>query len=217
MYEPEVTRLFERTLRGGMVVVDVGAYIGYYTVLASRLVGASGRIYAFEPNPLAVEYLKRNIEGNSCRNVVAIAMAVLDKSERAHLVSDPAGPESFIVRADTTGVQSLDVPTVSLDEFAEGEGWPAIDLVKMDIEGSEVPALRGMRRLSDRSSKLQLIVEYNPPAMARAGLARDSLRDVLVELGFRRCYVIERGMQLVEGDILPSVNAVSNLFLTKSL
>src|SRR5207249_1812032 len=113
------------------------------------------------------------------------------------------------------GQPSPIVNAVSLDDFAELEGWSRVDVIKMDIEGSEERALRGMRNLSKRSSDLRLIMEFNPMAMDRAGVSREILRIQLRELGFRHSFVIERGMRSLEPDILPSARAVCNLLFTK--
>ncbi len=216
LFQRDETKLFQRLTRPGMTFVDVGAYVGYFTILASGLVGASGRVYAFEPDGFAYEYLVRNIHSNHCVNVVAINRAASASAGSVALMRDPRGPESFITNAPFDGA-SLMAETVTLDSFVEGEGWPTIDVVKMNIEGSELPALIGMREVSRRNPGLQLIMEFNPTAMQRAGVSREELAATLVQLGFRRGQVVERDLSVISGgDLLPKGSAVYNILLTKS-
>lgn len=79
VYEPKTTSLFKKVIREGDIVVDVGAHIGYYTLLASRLVGDTGKVYAFEPEPRNYDLLLKNLELNNVKNVVAIKKAVSNK------------------------------------------------------------------------------------------------------------------------------------------
>ena len=138
-------------LRPGQTFVDVGAYVGYFTVLASGLVGADGRVYAFEPDRLAYDFLTKNIQLNDCSNAVPVNKAVSDSVAAASLVRDPKGPESFITRDPREG-HVIPIETLTLDSFFAIEGWPAIHVIKMNIEGSELQALRGMTETSRRNS-----------------------------------------------------------------
>src|SRR5689334_5897732 len=87
VFERDVLAYVSRVLKAGMTVVDLGANIGYYTLLASRLVGPSGVVYAFEPDPLMFEYLTGNVARNRCGNVIAVDVAVTDRIGRAPFVS----------------------------------------------------------------------------------------------------------------------------------
>jgi FkbM family methyltransferase len=215
LFQHDETRLFERLAHPGMTVVDVGAYAGYFTLLGARLVGASGRVVAFEPEPEAFQYLLGNVEANDCRNVVAVRKAVSDGASTATLMRDPVGPESFLTNSTDPG-QGVLVETISLDEYFEEQNWPAVHLIKMNIEGWELPALKGMRELSKRNPALQLIIEFNPMAMTRGGISREELGRTLAELGFRRGQIVERGLKVVPApELLPTGSAVYNIFLTK--
>ena len=215
MFQQDETRLIERLTRPGMTVVDVGAYAGYFTLLGARLVGASGRVVAFEPEPQAFQYLVGNVEANDCRNVVAVRKAVSDGASTATLMRDPVGPESFLT-SGTDPAHGVIVQTVSLDKYFEDQNWPAVHLIKMNIEGWELPALKGMRELSKRNPALQLIIEFNPMAMTRGAISREELSRTLAELGFRHGQIVERGMKVLPApELLPTGSAVYNIFLTK--
>lgn len=219
LYETDVTKLFKAIVREGMVVVDLGASIGYYTLLASRLIGPSGRVYAFEPNPRSCAYLLRNIDANGCSNVVAIEKAASDKTGLASLVRDRVSDDESWLSASSPSPDSVGVETVTLDTFFAKEGWPSIGLIKMDIEGSEKATLEGMRGLSRRNPHMQLIMEFNLNALHRASATREALAAVLLELGFRSGYIIEQGSRpfsVTEAlEVLPKSGAIHNLLLHK--
>jgi FkbM family methyltransferase len=213
LFQSDETRLFERMIRPGMTFLDVGAYVGYFTILASTWVGPKGRVYAFEPDTLAYSYLVKNIEANRCANAVAINKAAADRAATAGLVRDPKGPESFLTPTPSAGSP---VETVTLDSVLETVNWPVVDVIKMNIEGSELFALRGMREISQRNPALNLVMEINPTAMARVGTSREALEAELVGLGFHRCQIVERDLaDLPSGELVPRDAAVYNVLLTK--
>lgn len=215
LYEPEITRLVETTVKPGMTFVDAGANVGYYTLIAARLVGVTGRIYAFEPDPLNYSYLLQNLETNGCRCVTTVPTALSGTTGRTRFIRDTRGAEGFVT--SDRGVQNaLDVPTVTLDDFFGGEGWPAIHIMKMDIEGSEKSALEGMRELSRRNPQMRLILELNTPAIVRSGNTVHDVTEVLRALGFLTAYVIEDGYRpfSIDSD-LPRAQATYNLLVLK--
>lgn len=214
-YEQEVTRLFEKLVTEGMTVVDIGAFCGYYTLLASRLVGTYGRVYAFEPDPQNYRYLLKNIEVNGCGNVVAVNKAISSSTGSGVLAVHREADHHWLAPRSASGA-AMAVPTVTLDDFFAGEGWPKVDLVKMDIEGGEKAALEGIRELSRRNPQLQLVMEFDLANLRRAGASREGLATVLQELGFRHGYIIERGMKPFSvAQAFPRSHAVYNLLLKK--
>lgn len=214
VYEREVTALVQDTLNQGMSMVDVGAFCGYYTVLASRLVGNSGRVYAFEPAPDAYQYLKRNIASNDCRNVTASDEAVSDEVGTAAFA--PIEKARGFLSSHTLDHSSLMVQTVTLDSFFSDAEWPQVDLIKIDVEGGEKAVLGGMRELSRRNPHLRLIMEFSLFNMGRSGVSCEDLTAVLQELGFRSGFIIEQGMKPFSVvDAFPRSRAFYDLLLTK--
>ncbi len=210
LYEKELTDLIEAFVKPGMTVVDLGANVGYYSVLASRLVGTSGRVYAFEPDPDAYQYLRRNVELNACANVILVNKAVSIRDTVADFI--PRQFERGFLSDLPTGQASIRVQTVRLDAFLASAGWPPVDLVKMDIEGSETEALQGMRELASRNPRMRLIVELNVSAMRRVGGSPEALTTALNRLGFETAYVIERRLKpLPLNETLPRSRFVYNL------
>jgi FkbM family methyltransferase len=135
-YEYRQRRLFERTVAEGSVVFDVGANVGYYTLLASVLAGPAGHVVAFEPVPGNLAYLRRHLSLNAVRNVTVVEAAVADEP----------GQRTFQTFSSQGGQLreggDLQVQCVSLDAAVAG-GLPKPDVIKMDIEGAEVDGLRG--------------------------------------------------------------------------
>src|SRR5262249_41087030 len=143
-YEPATSRVIEALLRPGDTFLDIGANIGYFTLLASRRVGKAGLVFAFEPVPQTRENLLRNVRLNCATNVVV----------REEAVADSTGEDSFFLGPpDHSGISSLrsllnasgvlKIRKTRLDDLLPP--GTRVDLIKIDIEGAEYHALRGMR------------------------------------------------------------------------
>jgi FkbM family methyltransferase len=137
-YEYSKRTLFERTVKENSVVFDAGAHVGLYTLLASQLVGPNGQVFAFEPLPANLRYLREHLRLNRIRNVTVLDAAVSDRSGSTFF---DEGPNRFMGRMSSAG--RLPVPTVSIDELVARRRLPPPDYIKMDIEGSEVLGLSG--------------------------------------------------------------------------
>lgn len=137
-YEKTKQDLFAQIVSPGDVVFDVGAHVGFYTLLASKLTGESGQVIAFEPVPRNLVYLREHLRLNQIKNVKIIAAAVSDAEDDRWFKN---GASSTMGRLCSTG--DFKVRTVSLDAlFARGE-IPIPSVIKMDIEGGEYQALLG--------------------------------------------------------------------------
>ena len=144
-WEPEVVKAISAEVQRGSVVADIGAHIGYYTLLLARLVGPQGIVYAFEPVPENFEALSENIRLNHCDWAKPLQMAVLEHAGHVE-VSVPAGepfPETASV-ARGQGGQRKSFGTISVDEFV-AESHAPISFIKLDAEGAEEQILRGAR------------------------------------------------------------------------
>jgi len=223
-YEPGTTRLFQEIVKPGMMVVDIGAHVGYYTLLAAKLVGPTGKVYAFEPEQDNHAILLKNIELNRYDNVAAARMAVSDRrgSSTIYLTALDSGRHSMY-RHGLPERGSAPVETTTVDSFLESEGWPRVDLIKIDVEGAEVDVLDGMPQLLEKSGQLKLIVEFNPALLQSAGVAPLQFLGRLASPGWR-VYLIDDAkgpLPLAEGDapsladrLLAAENSV-NLFCTR--
>lgn len=182
-WEPEMTREFEAAVRPGMTVLDLGANIGYHSILASRLVGPRGRVLAFEPDPANLELLRRNIQANGCTNVEVFPCAVGPREGTVdlNLCDSNTGSHSTVyIPQGTRG--TVTVRMVRLDDFLPAE---KPDVVKMDIEGSEAGALDGMVRLLGDNRLKAVFIECNPYILSRLGSSKDELLGRLRSRGFK--------------------------------
>lgn len=145
-YEDREVELFAAAIGPGMTVADVGANIGVYTLVAAREAGATGRVYAFEPDPANFDLLTRNVALNGYSNVVAVRAAVSSRTGTTRLFRDAAnlGLHSLDERNVTEGVEPIPVRTVCLDDFTEEQGR-RIDVLKLDVQGAEALVLAGAR------------------------------------------------------------------------
>lgn len=158
-YEWVGRRVLRRLLRAGDVFVDCGAHVGFMTLAAARCVGPAGRVIAFEPMPETAERLGQNIRLNGLTNVEVIAKAVSDRSGTAALHSFHEGDAKDVSlgRLDGKTVRrQTPVQTVRLDEAIQ----PPVRLIKLDVEGAELAALRGGRGLL-AACRPHMLIELN--------------------------------------------------------
>jgi FkbM family methyltransferase len=216
-FEPETTRCLLGLLKPGQVFVDIGAHIGYYTLLGARAVGPEGHVYAFEPAPANLPLLTRNIRANGYEDrVTVIPKAVLNSPGRVQLFLDPEDTGSnSLFTVSPTSEESVNVEATTLGEFFGRAGWPAVHLMKMDIEGSEKAALEGMRELSIRNPRLRLIMEFFPRNLDAADVTPELLFGVLRELGFTRISVIAKNLVPVKTpeDVLHAAPKVRQFYV----
>jgi len=179
-----LTPLMKSEIKPGMTVLDLGANVGFYSLLAAKLVGETGRVVSFEPAPDSYALLLRNVTLNGYQNVHALQIAVSDKS----------GPVSLFLNKHSSGRHNIYdhygqkqgvvlVDAVSLDDFFKGEDTP-IHFIKMDIEGAEMAAIRGMSHTIKRNKSLRLVAEFNPNFLSRVGVEPEELLSLLTEYGF---------------------------------
>ncbi len=140
-YEFDKQQLFQEYVKPGMVIYDVGANAGFYTLLGSVLTGNSGKVFAFEPVPRNIFYIKKHLELNKIDNTVVVGKAVSDKITKLKF-SLSTNPSMGHISEEG----EIEVETITLDEFIQ-QGNPPPDLIKMDIEGAEFEALIGVREL----------------------------------------------------------------------
>jgi FkbM family methyltransferase len=156
-HEPGVQRALTALLSPGMVFWDVGAHIGYLTLVASRLVASSGKVHAFEPVPKNLARLRTNLELNATTNVAIHDLAIFDR-EGEFSLHDPGSSLQWTLLADTAVTSTtINVPCTTLDVISQRCDSPHI--IKVDVEGAEVAVLRGAKNLLERLRPI-LIVEF---------------------------------------------------------
>jgi FkbM family methyltransferase len=186
MYEPEQTAWFKQCLRSGDTFVDVGASFGYYTTLASTLVGLSGRVFAFEPSPLASKVIEETIVDAAIQNVTLTKAAVGGRSGGAVLFLPTTRylHSPSILQSDPEFVP-LEIAVVALDQFEPLEDVPRIKLVKIDVEGYEPDVLEGMANLIKAGRVENIICEFNSGWLHRNSTTAKQLLERFMDLGYK--------------------------------
>lgn len=179
VYEPSVWQRFTNDARAGDVVVDVGAFIGLYTIALAKRVGSRGAVIAFEPDPTNFAWLQRHVALNHVEPTVTLLCAA---------VADRAGEAGFLSRHNESHLGSvqdggLTVPVTTLDEAFPRQ---RVDLLKVDVEGYEEQVLRGgIRLLSDAArGPRTMYIEVHPYAWQGVGSSSESLLRLLDTCGF---------------------------------
>ena len=202
IWEPETTKLIKNIIHEGDVGIDLGANIGYFTMLMANLVGTSGKIFSFEPEPQNFEILQKNIKQNHLKNVVANQSAIGDINGKIklYLSNTNAGwhkvfPKQFIDYEVSD--KNIDVKICSLDkEFIDKK----IDFIKMDIEGYEWNAIKGGKKILQEKHDVKLIFEFLPMALRANNVKPDTVLTYLLDIGFH-IYAIDENMRLLDFSI----------------
>ncbi|MEZ5399834.1 MAG: FkbM family methyltransferase [Bryobacteraceae bacterium] len=168
--EPGLTRFFEATVRPGMIVADVGANVGFFTLLAARLTGGQGRVHSFEPTPATAAILEDNVQVNGFREsgIVAVhrqAVSARRGNARLTVFENDSGHNTLYWPGGNES--AVEVETVTLDEALAAE--PRVDFVKIDTEGAEPAVLAGMDRILAANPSIRIAVEFAPSNLHRAG------------------------------------------------
>lgn len=187
-YEPETREVIEGALGPGMTFVDLGAHIGFLTLLAAKQVGPDGCVYAFEPIAATADLLAANVAANGLGDVVtSVRLAVSDEpKDLVFAISREHSVSNKMARAVVTAEETMTLRATSLDAYFEELGWPSVDLIKMDVEGAELDAMRGMRELSARNARMKLIFEFHYANLEQMNISASQLFDELAKLGFTR-------------------------------
>jgi FkbM family methyltransferase len=176
-YEPQETRTARRLLKPGMTFVDAGANAGHFTFLAASLVGPSGRVLAFEPDPMLAERLAATAPPNT-----RVFPHALGREYATKTLSIP--PVSFgnrdPVLVELPGHEHVRVKVAPLDAVVDG----TVDLLKLDVEGHEAEVLAGATRLLAAGRIRAVLCEFNDHWLRTRGTTADRLWDTLLGLGF---------------------------------
>jgi len=193
-YEPETVPLFYRLAERANVTFDIGAYVGYFTLLAAHA-NPSGRTYAFEPMPAIFERLQRHIKLNQLTNAEAFLNAAGEKDGVSDFFHIPEGLPTcsslsldYMHRAGLAGqVQSSRVSVITLDRFVREKNIGSVDLMKIDTEGTEHEVLRGMNETLLRHHP-DIVCEVLPGRGAE-----EPLEQILRHLGYRFYHLTPKG------------------------
>lgn len=196
-YEPHLERLMHHLGLRGSVCLDIGANIGVHTLTMSGLAGASGRVFAFEPEAHNHRLLGQNLRLNDITNVVLERCVVSDREGVCQLKLSPVNyGDHRVASAAPADWQTQDVPMTTIDASLRHLPDHAVRFVKIDVQGHELNVLRGMKETLDRNPDVIMVIEVSPGLLGEAGTSATELMGRLSEWGFT-------GWELLEHRIIP--------------
>lgn len=204
--DPEIWEFVRSRLREGAVFVDAGANIGTYALPAAQLVGPSGRVVAFEAHPHTYAYLARNAAANGVPWLTALNRALGEEEGEIEMEFQAANPGETHIRAAGPRGGGARVPMTTLDAAMAELGLPRMDYLKIDVEGFELPVLRGARAIIAASPGVVIQTELQERHAARYGHRIEDIAALLGELGLRPHELTEEGrLKRLEGRLVGDV------------
>ncbi len=201
-YEKDTTDLFKNIIKPGMTVVDIGAHIGYFTRLFSKLAGSHGKVFAFEPDPYNFSLLEKNTAHLPNVRIVNAAVSDATGTIDFYEIEDSTGCHTTV--PTTAPARKLSVRALTIDEFAKENGL-SVDIIKMDIEGGEPKALLGMRDLLSQKRALRIVMEFNPDALSASGTTPGAVISSLEDYGFKGYAIVQGGGR---GELSPDLAGI---------
>lgn len=204
-YEPQLVRYLKRSIRQSMVCIDVGANVGYFSLLMARLVGPRGRVFAFEPTTKTREVLKASADLNGYSHLTVEGLAVTDRVGNLEFNVGPSGFDVYNSggavshpHARPQAFSTQVVPCTTLDDYCHEWAVRNVDLVKIDVEGGELSVLKGMERLQGANPELRIVLEFADVTTNGFGYEARELGHWLQERGWRLSILGYTGARPVE-------------------
>ena len=196
-YEKSEAKVMEEKIKGGNIVVDVGANIGLHTLNMARIVGNTGQVFAFEPDPSNFKILGKNVKVNNYKNIILEQKAVGDKHGRATLYQ-AVNPGMHRIFPQTKAKGQVQVELTSLDKyFIDSNLVDKINFLKIDVEGLEFSVLKGMENILKNNKKIKILFEFMPKNIMEADFIPIELLDYLTSNGFKLYCMDEKTKKLL--------------------
>jgi FkbM family methyltransferase len=190
-YEPTLVRFLKKTVGKDWTCIDIGANIGYFSLLMGRLVGPTGQIYAVEPTPSTYKMLVENIQLNSLSNTRHEQLALSDHNGSLQFHIGPPGYEVYNSAGEITHPAAMDqvfkaitVPCETLDNYCSRQKIKRVHLIKIDVEGDELSVLRGMDDTMKTNPEMILVVEFADQTTAGFGYQAREIGAWLKDKGY---------------------------------
>ena len=183
----QMTTVVKNIITEGMVCLDIGANIGYFTLIMARLVGEGGRVFAFEPEPHNFDLLVKNIALNGYDNITPVPKAISNRDGRSKLFLDRTsfGANSLVRQnVPDIGQDTVEVEVQTLDSFFKDYDGK-VDFIKMHVEGAELTVLEGMEDILNKNKNLIIITRFLPSLLAGFGSPPEEYLNRLVGQGFK--------------------------------
>lgn len=206
-FESEIRRIFRTLLPIGGVALDVGANVGWHTLLMASLVGANGRVLAVEANPAMRQRLCEHLRLNHLANVEIFASALADAERTVQFYApssdSPDTGDGHVIASETaTPANTIRVQARPLDAIAAEAGLERLDLIKIDVEGFEWPVLQGGRETITRF-RPHIIFEHNAEFASRGGATPEAMAEFFRDLHYRLFAIRRNWAEAIEGNRWP--------------
>lgn len=199
-YEPLETQLVKREIKRGNVVLDLGANIGYYTLIFAKLVGEEGKVFAFEPDPTNFALLEKNIEMNGYKNVILVQKAVSNKDGKLKLYLSEYSMGDHAIFNLYEGCKFIDIEAIRLDDYFKNyEG--KIDFIKIDTEGAEEQAIQSMLNLLKKNKTVKILTEFFPIGLKGSDIDPAEYLNTLLKLDFKLYHINEQEKKIEPASI----------------
>ncbi len=184
-YEPYETAVVRKYVNPGAVVLDIGANIGYYTLICAGLAGPSGRVYSFEPAPENFALLEKNVKNNGYQNVILEQKAVSDRpgSMELFLSGENMGDHQIYKTSGRPARKSIKIKAITIDDYMKEKG--KADFIKMDIQGAETAAVAGMRKFLNENRGVKMMMEFWPAGFKNFGSDPEIFLEMMGRMGFK--------------------------------
>lgn len=199
-YEEFETELIKKGVKSGDTVLDIGANIGLYTLIFASLVGESGKVFAFEPDPQNFLLLQKNVEINGYKNVILINKAVANNNGKLKLYLCDENRGDHRIYDSHDGRESIEIESVRLDDYFKDRGGK-IDLIKMDIQGSEGGAVAGMSDLLNKNNNVKILTEFWPAGLIRSGTKPEEYLSSILKRGYKLFEINKKDKRLDPADV----------------
>jgi len=183
IFHPVMTKTVRELVKPGMVVIDAGAHVGYFTLIMAKYVGKSGLVYAFEPEPNNFRLLTKNVSLNKYQNIKLLQLAVTDANGKGTLYVSTISQGSHSLACSNIKRARVRVKLVSLDSFFSNH--KGFDFIKVDVEGAEYGVLRSMHDIVRKNPNILMIYEFGQHLLQGFGVKPIELLNLLTNYGFK--------------------------------
>ena len=192
-FEPQCVELMKKHIGADSIVLDVGANIGVYTIEAAKAVGAKGRVVAIEASPGHIKTLKKNVALNGFQNVNIVSSAVGEAEGVATLTLPDGANRGMFTLGTVAGSISTTVNIRRIDDILKEHGIETVNFIKMDIEGSELGALKGAIETLKRCHPA-ILIELNEAALRGCGTSSNEVKSLLSSLNYKGSMIGPNGL-----------------------
>lgn len=199
-WEPFETEIIQSLIKKGDTVIDIGANIGYYTLIFARSVGELGKVFAFEPDPDNFALLQKNVQANGYRNVRLEQKAVCNTVGEVRLYLSQVNSADHRLSDSGNHRQFVQVESTRLDDYFN-DYTGKIDFVKIDAQGAEGEIIRGMCALFEKNPQMTLVAEFWPVGLKRLGTEPEDLIKLLTAQAFELYEINEEAKKIQRTDL----------------